>query len=221
MRFANREHAGQVLARQLAGWKGRDDLVVLGLPRGGVVVAAEVARALDAPLDVLVVRKLGVPGHEEVAMGAIASGGVQVLDPRVVVLADVDRAAIARVVAREQTELARRERAFRGDRLPADLTERVVVLVDDGLATGSTMLAAVRALLSRGPARIVVAAPVGSAEACALVAAEADEVVCTSRPDPFYSVGTWYADFRDTPDSQVRALLEEAVSRMGSGPALA
>ena len=218
MRFVDRKHAGQALVGELDRFRDRGDLVVVGLPRGGVVVAAEVARAFDAPLDVLVVRKLGVPGHEELAMGAIASGGVQVLDPYVVSLAGVDEAAIARVVAREQAELARREQAYRGDREPVEVAGRTVLVVDDGLATGSTMLAAVRALRSRGPARIVVGSPVGAVQSCALLEREANEVVCAARPHPFYSVGTWYADFRDTPDAEVRALLEEASRRAGGGP---
>jgi predicted phosphoribosyltransferase len=206
-RFRDRRDAGRYLAGMLGTYAGRDDVVVLGLPRGGVPVAHEVAKALAAPLDVFVVRKLGVPGHEELAMGAVASGGVQVLNERVLDLAGVDSVALESVVARESRELARREGAYRGDVPPLDLRDKVVLLVDDGLATGSTMRAAVRAVRDRGPARVVVAVPAGAAETCDELAADADEVVCAVMPSPFLAVGQWYYDFSQTSDDDVRALL--------------
>ena len=213
-RFADRIDAGQALAASLTRFAGRDDVVVLGLPRGGVPVALEVARALSAPLDVLVVRKLGVPGHEEYAMGAIASGGIRVLSQVVIKGLRISEAAVAEVVAREEGELSRREAAFRNGRPALELAGRTVLLVDDGLATGSTMLAAVRAARAKGPARVVVAVPTGSAEACALLAKEADEVVCLDTPEPFRAVGLWYEDFSQTSDEQVKACLRETRSEV-------
>jgi predicted phosphoribosyltransferase len=181
---------------------------VLALPRGGVPVALEVARALDAPLDVFVVRKLGLPGHEELAMGAIATGGVRVLNREVIDVHGVPPALIAAVGARENEELRRRERRYRGQRPPPDVRGRTVILVDDGLATGSTMRAAVLALRRLEPARIVVAVPVGDATTCEEFAADADEVVCARTPEPFGAVGLWYDDFSQTTDEEVRELLE-------------
>lgn len=206
MRFADRTDAGRELAGRLRHLDGRG-AVVLALPRGGIPVGAEVARALGAPLDVLVVRKLGVPGHEELAMGAIASGGVRVVDRHLRAMLGIDDATLERVVERETRELERRERAYRGDGRPLGVEGKVVVLVDDGLATGATMRAAVQAIRQAAPARVVVAAPVGSVEACEALEREADEVVCADRPDPFWSVGTWYGDFGDLPDADLRAML--------------
>jgi predicted phosphoribosyltransferase len=211
MRFADRVDAGRALVASLQGRHG-EDVVVLGLPRGGVVVAAEVASALRAPLDVLVVRKLGVPGHEEYAMGAVASGGVRVLDRMTVLRLGIPEELIEHVAERELRELARRERAYRGDRPPLDVTGRTVIVVDDGLATGATMRAAVESLRRRSPARIVVAVPIGSREAIAGLEGLADEVICPGRPEPFWSVGTWYRDFRDTSDDEVRQALESAAA---------
>ena len=210
MRFDDRAAAGQALGDALRGrWRGESP-VVLGLPRGGVPVAAGVAAALSAPLDVLVVRKLGVPGQPELAMGAVAGGGVQVLNPSVIRELGISSAVVERVTAAEQAEVARRERAYRGDRPYPSLRGRVVLLVDDGLATGATMRAAVDAVRSAEPARVVVAVPVASAEARDLVDAVADEVVCLSVPAGFGAVGLHYRDFRQTSDDEVRGLLAEA-----------
>lgn len=209
MRFADRVEAGRVLAEHLSSYRGALG-VVLGLPRGGVPVAYEVARALDLPLDVLVVRKLGLPGHEELAIGAIASGGVVVYNEPIVRALAIPDSVLRRVVAREQRELDRRERAYRGERPPRSLAHATVILVDDGLATGATMRAAVRAVRQRGPAKVVVAAPVGAAESCGDLAAEADEVVCAATPEPFHAVGLWYDAFTQTSDDEVRDLLERA-----------
>ena len=207
--FRNRRHAGQVLAGHLGAYAARPGTIVLGLPRGGVPVAWEVARALQAPLDVAVVRKLGLPGHEEHAMGAIAAGGVRVMTGA----ADdwgVSAAAFDAVVARETAELVRREAAYRGGRPPPVLAGRTVILVDDGLATGATMRAAVRAARLQAPARIVVAVPVAARTSCAGLRAEADEVVCAMTPAHFHAVGQWYDDFEATSDDEVRALLAAA-----------
>jgi erythromycin esterase-like protein/predicted phosphoribosyltransferase len=209
-RFRDRTEAGRLLAEQLHEYAGRDDVVVLALPRGGVPVAFEVARALDAPLDVFVVRKLGVPGHEELALGAIATGGTRVLNERVVDSLNIPSEWIEAVDARERRELQRRERAYRGDRPPPNLTGRTVILVDDGLATGSTMLAAVRALRQEAPARIVVAVPVADPEVCAAIRREADDAICLMTPSPLRAVGEWYDDFSQTTDDEVRELLERA-----------
>jgi predicted phosphoribosyltransferase len=206
-RFANRRQAGVALARRLSHLAGRDDVVVLGLPRGGVPVAYEVARALQAPLDVFVVRKLGLPGHEEYAIGAIASGDIRVINRDAVSLYQLPDAVIDAVARAELGELERRERAYRIGRTPASLEGRVVVLVDDGLATGSTMRAAVLAVRQRHPSRIVVAVPVGARDTCREIGETADEVVCVSMPEPFRAVGLWYEDFSQTSDDEVRLLL--------------
>jgi predicted phosphoribosyltransferase len=206
--FRDRAAAGAELARMLAAYAGRPDVVVYGLPRGGVPVAAPVAHALGAPLDVLVVRKLGVPGQPELAMGAIASGGVRVLNHDVLDRSPRALAALETVTGAERRELERRERAYRGDRPAVEPAGRVTVVVDDGLATGSTMLAAVQALRQREPARVVVAVPVGSPDVCARLRTVADEVVCARMPDPLYAVGYWYDDFGQTTDAEVRALLD-------------
>ncbi len=208
--FRNRSEAGRLLAELLDRYRGRPDVVVLGLPRGGVPVAAEVAAGLGAPLDVFVVRKLGVPGHDELAMGAIATGGVRVLNPTVIEGLGIDEDIIERVAAREAEELERRDRAYRGDRPPPNVEGKVVIVVDDGLATGSTMRAAVAALRSQRPSRIVVAVPVGSPATCHELRAEADEVVCARMPMFFQAVGQWYDDFSPTTDAEIDQLLAAA-----------
>jgi predicted phosphoribosyltransferase len=206
MRFRDRADAGRRLAERLAHLRG-EDAVVLALPRGGVPVAAPVAHALGAPLDLFLVRKLGVPGHEELAMGAIASGGVRVLNEDDVSSLNVGRAEIERVAVREGEELERRARAYRGARPSPELRGRVVVLVDDGLATGASMRAAVTAVRQLQPSRVVVAVPVGAPETCLALRALADEVVCVTSPSPFHAVGEWYEDFAQTTDAEVTALL--------------
>jgi predicted phosphoribosyltransferase len=215
-RYHDRRAAGRQLAAELVGYAGRTDVRVLALPRGGVPVAFEVARALDAPLDVFVVRKLGVPGHEEYAMGAIASGGVVMMSERVVRDTGVSRAALERVLAEEQRELARRELKYRGSRPPVDVAGNLVILVDDGLATGASMFAAVEALKRERPARVVVAVPVAARETCDALRREADEVVCSMTPEPFHAVGLWYDDFSQTSDDEVHELLE--LSRSSASP---
>ena len=206
--FRDRSEAGRLLAEQLPAYAGRPDVIVLGLPRGGVPVAYEVARALGAPLDVFVVRKLGLPGHEEFAMGAIASGGVRVLNESVMRQLFIPQDVIEEVSRRELRELERRERLYRSGRQPLDATGRTAILVDDGLATGSTMRAAAAALRELRPAAIVVAVPVAAAETCDEFRAEVDEVVCAVTPRPFRAVGIWYDDFSQTSDEEVRELLE-------------
>jgi len=205
--FCDRAEAGRLLAKRLAAYGGRADVVVLALPRGGVPVAAEVARALGAPLDVFLVRKLGLPGQEELAMGAIATGGIRVLNDEVVQALGVPEEVIDAVAAAAQRELERRERLYRGDRPPLDVRDRTVILVDDGLATGSTMRAALAALRRRGPTEIVVAVPVGAGSSCADLRGLADGVICLYTPDPLYAVGVWYQDFAQVSDDDVTNLL--------------
>ena len=207
MIFRDRTDAGRRLAARMTEYAGRSDVLVLALPRGGVPVAFEVARALRAPLDVFLVRKLGVPGQEELAMGAIASGGVRVVNEAVVQHLNIAPEMIDAVTAREQGELERRERAYRDDRPAPDVRGRTVILVDDGLATGSTMRAAALALRQQGPARVVVAVPVASREACAEFRGEVNDIVCAATPEPFMGVGRWYEDFSQTTDEEVRSLL--------------
>jgi erythromycin esterase-like protein/predicted phosphoribosyltransferase len=209
-RFRNRNEAGRVLAEKLTAYANRPDVVVLALPRGGVPVAYEIARALGAPLDVFVVRKLGIPGYEELAMGAVATGGVRVLNDQIVQRLGIPRYVIDAVADREEQELARRERLYRGGRPPPDVRGRTVILVDDGLATGATMRAAVMALRQLQPARIVVAIPTGSSDTCEELRAAVDEVVCAITPEPFLAVGHWYEDFSQTTDEEVRNLLAQA-----------
>ncbi|OLB96650.1 MAG: phosphoribosyl transferase [Candidatus Rokubacteria bacterium 13_1_40CM_68_15] len=209
-RFHDRREAGRLLAEKLTAYADRPDVLVLALPRGGVPVAYEVARALRAPLDVFIVRKLGVPGYEELAMGAVATGGVRVLNDQVVNGLRIPDYVIDAVTAWEQQELARRESLYRGERPPPDVRGKTVILVDDGLATGSTMQAAVAALRQQQPARIVVAVPTAAPETCDALRAEVDEVICAITPEPFHSVGLWYKDFSQTTDDEVRELLARA-----------
>ena len=215
--FTDRTDAGRQLAALLGRYAGRDDVIVLGLPRGGVPVAYEVARALGAPLDVFLVRKLGVPGHEELAMGAIGSGGVQVLNRQVLEGLGLDEADVERVAERERRELERRERAYRGSRPPLDVAGKIAILIDDGLATGARMRAAVEALRAEGPAQIVVAVPTAARETCASFEAHVDEVICAVTPQPFYAVGASYAGFSQTSDEEVTALLLKAAERRDAG----
>ena len=209
----DRRQAGMMLADDLAELRGRDDLIVLGLPRGGIPVAYEVARALEAPLDAYIVRKLGVPGHEELAMGAIATGDVTILNPDIIRESGVSQGAIDAVVAQETRELHRRERLYRGTRPSPDVAGRTVILVDDGLATGATMIAATSALRMLGPARIVVAVPTAPPSVVPTMEAHADDVVCLATPEPYLGVGQWYLDFRQIGDDEGIAILA------GSGPA--
>jgi predicted phosphoribosyltransferase len=209
--FANRTEAGCLLAEKLIKYADRDDVIVLGLPRGGVPVAYEVAKRLRAPLDVFIVRKLGVPGFEELAAGAIASGGVRVLNEDVMRAIPHGDEAIEAVTARETAELERREHEYRDGRPAPELRDRVVILVDDGLATGATMRAAVKGLRQSGAAKIVVAVPVGPPETCHEIEQDADETICLSTPDFFQAVGQYYEDFSQTSDDDVRELLSSAV----------
>ena len=211
--FADRTDAGRRLAAKHGSYAGRGDVVVLALPRGGVPVGYEVAHALEAPLDVLVVRKLGVPGHEELAMGAVAGGGVRVLEEDVVASLGIPDAVIDRVAARERGEVERRERACRGGRAAPEVRGKTVILVDDGIATGSTVRAGVAALRRSRPARIVVATPVAPPSTCRALRAEADEVVCVETPEPLRAVGAWYRAFPQTSDAEVRELLARAAPR--------
>jgi putative phosphoribosyl transferase len=208
--YRDRSEAGRVLATKLAHYAGRQDVLVLALPRGGVPVAFEVAKALHAPLDVFLARKLGVPGHEELAMGAIATGGIRVINEEVVRMLRIPDAVIDAVSEREQQELQRRERLYRDDLPPPNVQGRTVILIDDGLATGSTMRAAVMALREQHPARIVVAVPVAAPSTCSELQAEVDEIICAYTPEPFYGVGFWYQDFSQISDKEVHDLLVQA-----------
>jgi predicted phosphoribosyltransferase len=208
--FTDRRDAGRQLAARLRHLAGRPKLVVLGLPRGGVPVAAEVANALDAPMDVFVVRKIGVPGHEELAMGAVASGGVRVLNSATITALGIPRHMVDEVTSAEQREVARRDRTYRRERPFPVLRDATVLLVDDGVATGSTMLAGLQALREFRPANLIAAAPVMSHQARAALARIADECVTVATPEPFYGVGQWYGDFSQTTDEEVLALLEQA-----------
>ena len=207
-RFRDREEAGRELAGRLGDLAGRDDVVVLGLVRGGVPVAAAVARELRAPLDVFAVRKLGVPWQPELAFGAVASGGVRVLNRDVMEALPLPRSVVEEIADREEEALRTRERALRGDRRPIDVQGRVAVLVDDGIATGSSMRAAVEALRRLEPKTIVVAVPVAPKDTCRALAREVDAIVCARTPEPFRAVGVWYERFDQTSDEEVRALLE-------------
>jgi putative phosphoribosyl transferase len=208
-RFRNRAEAGRLLAEQLHEYSGRDDVLVLALPRGGVPVGLEIARELKAPLDVFLVRKLGLPGQEELAMGAIASGGARVLNEDLVSSLGLDQELIDSVAEREQAELARREKAYRGDRPPPDVRGKTVILVDDGLATGSSMRAAVAALREQAPGRIIVAVPAAPRQTCDELRRHVDELVVLKTPRPFYAVGVWYEDFSEVSDEDVRRLLAQ------------
>ena len=212
-RFADRAEAGRLVAEKLKSLAGRRDVVVLALPRGGVPVAYEIARRLGVPLDVFVVRKLGVPGHEELAMGVLASGGVRVLNHDLIGELGIDDRLVEDATLREQNELERRERAYRGTRPAPDLRGKTVVLVDDGLATGNTMRAAVAAVRAQQPKQIVVAVPVAARSSCEDLADVADEVICARTPEPFHAVGLWYDDFEQTSDAEVGALLSQAQDR--------
>jgi putative phosphoribosyl transferase len=215
--FANRREAGLELASKLKRYAGRSDVVVLALPRGGVPVAFEVAEALEATLDIFLVRKLGMPGHREYAMGAIASGGVRVLSEDVIRAYGVPASAIDAVVREEQAELERREREYRQGAALTSLRGRIVILVDDGLATGSTMRAAVQAVRPHQPARVIVAVPVGAPDRCDEFADVTDETVCACTPEPFRAVGLWYRDFSETTDDEVRSLLRQHADPLRTG----
>jgi len=208
VRFRDRAEAGRRLAAELGAYADRPDVLVLALPRGGVPVAAEIARALDAPLDLMLVRKLGVPGHEELALGAVATGGVRVLNEDVVGALGLDEELIDEVARRELAELERRQRAYRGERPTPTLEGRRLILVDDGLATGATMRAAVEAARDLGPTEIVVAVPVAPPDTCRLLEEVADDVVCVESPEPFLAIGVWYERFPQVGDEEVRALLD-------------
>lgn len=210
MLFRDRTEAGQVLAGKLKKYANRDDVLVLALPRGGVPVAYEVARGLNAPLDVFLVRKLGLPGLEELAMGAIATGGVRVLNREMVQALHIPEETIAAVAAEEGQELERREQLYRGARPVPEVRGKTVILIDDGLATGSTMRAAIAALRQKRPARVVVAVPIASPSACEEIGAGVDEIICARTPEPFRAVGLWYEDFSQTSDTEVHELLEHA-----------
>lgn len=203
----DRTEAGRALGRALKSYRGREDVVVLGLPRGGVPVACEVAESLSAPVDLMVVRKLGTPGHAELAMGAIASGGVRVLNQSVIFSLHIKDKVIDEVASREQRELERREEAYRGDRARPGIENKCVILVDDGVATGATMRAAISALRRQKPARIVVAIPVAPADTVEVLRSEADEVVCLETPEPFWAIGQWYVEFPQLSDEEVRERL--------------
>lgn len=215
-KFRDRADAGRRLAADLGEYADREDLLVLGLPRGGVPVAFEVARELSAPMDVFVVRKLGVPGHEELAMGAIASGGVRFVDEALTAELGIAEDVVALTAAEQQEELERRERLYRGGRADPRLEGRTVVVVDDGLATGSSMQAALLALRARDPGRLVVAVPVGSKGVCTAFRETADDVICSITPEPFRAVGLWYEDFSPTSDEEVRDIMERAARELPS-----
>ncbi len=214
MLFKDRVDAGQKLGKKLLSYSGRSDVIVLALPRGGVPVGFEVAKMLNVALDVFLVRKLGFPGHEELAMGAIASGGVRVMNDDVLRFRRISDDEIEKIAAKEKQELERRERDYRGNRPKIDLTGLTVILVDDGLATGASMRAAVKAIRTQKPARIVVAVPTAASETCRTFEKEVDEIVCATTPEPFYAVGQWYEDFSQTTDEEVRHLLKQAELRL-------
>ena len=208
--FKDRRDAGRKLAQKLSAYANRSEVIVLALPRGGVPVAYEVALALNAPLDIFTVRKLGLPGHEELAMGAIASGGARVINQDVVRTFSIPQGVVEAVAKQELKELERRERAFRGDREMREIHDRTAILIDDGLATGASMQAALMGLRARDPARIVVAVPTAPLETCEAFQPLVDEMICATTPEPFYGVGQWYEDFSQVTDEQVQTLLEQA-----------
>lgn len=215
-RFLNRAEAGRLLAIRLASYAKRSDVIVLGLPRGGVPVAFEVAQRLQVPLDICLVRKLGVPGHKELAMGAIASGGVRVLNYDLISWLNINSKTIDHVAERELRELQRRDRAYRGDRPQPDLCDRTVILIDDGLATGATMQSAIAIVQQQHPRQVIVAVPVAPQETCDKLKAEVDEIICLITPEPFYAIGLWYENFAQTTDAEVCSLLEQLTPRLVS-----
>lgn len=212
--FKDRRAAGRQLAQELSSYADRTDVIILALPRGGVPVGYEIALALNAPLDIFLVRKLGVPGHEELAFGAIASGDVRVLNEEIVWTFNISNAAIDAVARRELMELERRERAYRGGRPAPEVRGRTAILVDDGLATGASMRAAINGLHAKDPARIVVAVPTAARETCESFESEVDEIICAETPEPFYGVGRWYQDFSQTTDEEVRRFLEQTAQEL-------
>jgi len=215
-RFANRAEAGRMLAEALSAYIGRSGILILALPRGGVPVAYEVAKALSAPMDLWLVRKLGVPGQEELALGALAGKNIRVLNDDIISLLNIDQSAIDIVIAREQAELERRNRLYRQGRPPPDIEGKTIIIIDDGLATGATMRAAIASLRQAGAAWIIAAVPVGAVSTCRKIEQEADELVCLHTPEPFYGVGQWYTDFSQTSDEEVLALLTSAATNSGS-----
>ncbi len=210
-RFKDRREAGRLLAKALYSYQGREDVLVLALLRGGVPVAFEVASALGAPLEVLIVRKLGVPGHEELALGAIASGNVRVFNREIIAVLGIQPAVVEAVAAREAIELARREELYRGSRPMLPVAGRVVIVIDDGIATGATMRAAAQALRQLGAARVIVAAPTSARDSADILRHEADEVICLATPEPYHAVGLWYEQFEQIDDDEARRLLALAV----------
>ncbi len=212
MMFQDRVDAGRRVAAKLAEYRGRGDVLVLGIPRGGVGVAYEVARALHVPLDVFLSRKLGVPGQEELAFGAVASGGIRVLDPDLIRELDISDAEIERITQKAKTELERRERAFRGDRPALDVAGRTVILVDDGIATGASMMAAIKTLRQMRPAKLVLAVPVAPASTCKRLREQVDDLICVHAPERFYAIGQFYSDFTQVSDEEVIELLRRAAS---------
>ncbi len=215
--FKDRRDAGKVLAQNLSAYQGRSDVIIFALPRGGVPVAYEVALALNAPLDVFIVRKLGLPGHEELALGAIASGGVRVLNEDIIQALHIPENLINIVAQRELQELQRRAELYRGDRPPLNARDKTAILIDDGLATGASMRAAVIGVRAQNPARIVIAVPTAAPETCDAFEFKVDEIVCSMTPEPFLGVGKWYEDFSQVTDEEVRTLLEEATQQLLHG----
>jgi putative phosphoribosyl transferase len=215
-RFQDRTHAGRLLAKELRRYADRQDVLVMGMPRGGVPVAFEIAKSLRVPLDVFIVRKLGVPGHEELAMGAIASGGIRILNHAVIGSTRIPEEVLEAVTKKERIEMERRELAYRGHRSAPMVRDKTIILVDDGIATGSTMLAAIAALKLQQPARIIVAAPAAPAESCDELQRTVDEVVVIARPDPFYSVGQSYESFGQASDQEVQELLRDTTRQKGA-----
>lgn len=213
-RFSDRRDAGRKLAEKLSAYANRSGVIVLALPRGGVPVAYEVALALNAPLDIFIVRKLGVPGHEELAMGAIATSGIRVINQDIVRTFNVPQGLVEAVVNREWKELERRDRLYRGDQAPREIRDYTVILIDDGLATGASMHAAIMGLRAKDPARIVVAVPTAALETCEAFTDMVDEIICATTPEPFYGVSRWYEDFSQTTDEEVRTLLEAAARQV-------
>jgi predicted phosphoribosyltransferase len=210
--FKNRMDAGRKLAGELSEYANRRDVILLALPRGGVPVAYEIAKQLNVPMDIFLVRKLGVPGNKELAMGAIASEDTRVLNQDIIRSFGISDRTISKVAADERGELQRRERLYRGDRKRPEIKGRTVILIDDGLATGATMLAAVKALRSKTPSKIVIAVPVASLDTCRTFEREVDDIICGATPEPFYGVGAWYEDFRQVSDEEVCDMLEKSMS---------